>query len=425
MGEGETSLVSLTFTSLSLSGALPLPDGEHRGQISASGGEVLMLDQGMAASGIGARVKLSPGRRVESEIAVAEIRQTQDPPSFSPLSLTANLDADENDMTFDGHVGGAESRVTIEFAGQHDIRDRAGHVGVSLPPLQFLPGEFSVDDISPALAGHITNLTGEVALNGQVNWTSEGVSGAFDVNIHDVSFLAKDTVIEGIDGNVHIDNLSPAGTPPRQIIKVKSIDAGTPFEDVTVKFQLRPGPLIFVESVVGQWAGGTLGATELAFDVEGQGFRGSLQLADVDIEALANAANIQGMAGTGKISGDVPVVFENGEITISSGYLAADPAGGVLRYRPDSVPSALAGGHEQVALVMKALENFQYETLRADINLTTNAESAVRVHLLGSNPDVYEGQPIEFNLNLTGGLGQILQQSLRGYQFLNDMLDRL
>ena len=75
--------------------------------------------------------------------------------------------------------------------------------------------------------------------------------------------------------------------------------------------------------------------------------------------------------------------------------------------------------------MMKALENFQYETLRADINLSTNAESAVRVHLLGSNPDVYEGRPIEFNLNLTGGLGQILQQGLRGYQFLNDMLDRL
>ena len=425
LGDGETALLSVSIPALSLAGVLPWPDGEHRGQLSASGGEALMLDQGLVAAGIGTRITLSPGRRVESQITVAEIRQTQDPPAFSPLSLDSYLAMDDNGVAFDGRVSGAESRVAIEFAGHHDLRDRSGRVGVSLPPLRFLPGEFSVDEVSPALASHITSLAGEVSLNGEVSWTSDGVSGAFDVNVNDVSLLVQETAIEGIDGNIRINSLSPPGTPPGQIIKVESIDAGTPLENVAMTFQLRPGPLLFVESVAGQWAGGTLGATNLAFDVEGQGLRGNLQLADVDIEALANVAKIQGLAGTGKISGDVPVAFENGEFTISSGYLAAGPAGGVLRYRPDAVPSALAGGHEQVTLVMKALENFQYETLRADINLSTNAESAVRVHLLGSNPDVYEGRPIEFNLNLTGGLGQILQQGLRGYQFLNDMLDRL
>ncbi len=38
------------------------------------------------------------------------------------------------------------------------------------------------------------------------------------------------------------------------------------------------------------------------------------------------------------------------------------------------------------------------------------------MHVKGRNPDFYGGYPVEFNLNISGKLGQILDRSLAGYR---------
>jgi hypothetical protein len=39
----------------------------------------------------------------------------------------------------------------------------------------------------------------------------------------------------------------------------------------------------------------------------------------------------------------------------------------------------------------------------------------IALHLAGANPDLYDGYPVEFNLNLEGELGKILRQGVASY----------
>jgi hypothetical protein len=49
----------------------------------------------------------------------------------------------------------------------------------------------------------------------------------------------------------------------------------------------------------------------------------------------------------------------------------------------------------------------------------------IGLHLGGANPDLYDGHPIEFNLDLQGELGNILQQGVASYQIPDRVRERM
>jgi len=75
--------------------------------------------------------------------------------------------------------------------------------------------------------------------------------------------------------------------------------------------------------------------------------------------------------------------------------------------------------------LLQALENFRYETLRLTVDGRTDAEMDVGLHIAGANPDLYDGYPIEFNLNLEGALANVLRSGLAGYQIPERIRERM
>jgi hypothetical protein len=66
--------------------------------------------------------------------------------------------------------------------------------------------------------------------------------------------------------------------------------------------------------------------------------------------------------------------------------------------------------------LLQALENFRYEALRITLDGRTDAEMDIGLHVQGANPELYDGYPIEFNLDLEGELANILRSGLASYQ---------
>ncbi len=110
-------------------------------------------------------------------------------------------------------------------------------------------------------------------------------------------------------------------------------------------------------------------------------------------------------------------MIEGGELE------AAGP--GWLRYRSDGVPAALQQGGENVGLLLQALENFRYEALRITLDGRTDAEMDIGLHVKGANPDLYDGYPIELNLDLEGELANILRSGLATYQIPERIRERM
>jgi hypothetical protein len=49
----------------------------------------------------------------------------------------------------------------------------------------------------------------------------------------------------------------------------------------------------------------------------------------------------------------------------------------------------------------------------------------IALHLAGANPDLYDGHPVEFNLDLEGELANILRQGIASYQIPDRIRERM
>jgi hypothetical protein len=134
---------------------------------------------------------------------------------------------------------------------------------------------------------------------------------------------------------------------------------------------------------------------------------------------------VDDISATGRLSGRAPVTVTAEGLAITGGWLETAPGGGLLRYAPAVSPAALRQGGEGATLALTVLENFRYESLRIDIDREAGGETEIAVHLRGANADVYDGYPIEFNLNISGPIDQMLRRGLEGYRVPDAVAERL
>ena len=266
--------------------------------------------------------------------------------------------------------------------------------------------------------------SGSIALAGDVWWDSETIASKLELAIRDLSATTGAAVIERVNGVIALDGLSPFTTPPGQAVAVALIDVGIPLTDGLLTFRVAPGPKLEIAGGTLRLAGGTVEAEPLTLDPAASRSEGVLRVEGIDLGELLALAGVDGLTGEGRMSGRIPVAVENGNVIIAGGVFDAE-APGVLRYAPLTPPAALQGQGETVSLALSALTNFQYQALRLTVDRQASGEMLVGMHVTGNNPDFYDGYPVEFNLNVSGALDQVLRQGLAGYRIPETIQERL
>ena len=87
---------------------------------------------------------------------------------------------------------------------------------------------------------------------------------------------------------------------------------------------------------------------------------------------------------------------------------------GVLRLSDPVVLRNLAQRNDTVGLAMKALANFSYDGLEIDIDVGEGESGTVLVRLKGANPEVLDGYPFAFNINLETDFGRLAELLIGG-----------
>ena len=135
-----------------------------------------------------------------------------------------------------------------------------------------------------------------------------------------------------------------------------------------------------------------------------------LDVERVDLSRIAEQVAVEGLSMTGLLSGTVPVRLSDDTIAIDNGTLeTVEP--GVIRYEA-SLPQGMAAGDGGIGLLLSAIRDFNYRTLRVTLDGQTGTDLTVGVRVEGANPALYEGYPVALNVNLTGALDQILRSGL-------------
>ena len=253
---------------------------------------------------------------------------------------------------------------------------------------------------------------GRVGAEGRVEgtWSEPLLPGRVTVSGGGVA--AGEARAEGISGRLVFDDLLSGALSGPQRFSVARLDAGAVLEDGRVVWRIEPSGRLRILGSTWNWAGGRVLIGPA--NVSGNGLTGKVpvRLDGVALDRLLALARIDGLSGTGRISGTVPLVFRNGGVTIEDASLAADGPGGALQYAPSAVPTAFSDAGNQVEFLLKALENFQYTAMEMSAEGDAGDSLGIRFALAGANPSLYDGYPIRLNVTISGDLDDLIKANL-------------
>ncbi|MBF0395076.1 MAG: YdbH domain-containing protein, partial [Alphaproteobacteria bacterium] len=395
--------------------------GVFRPRFAASGGKLALPGLDLSADDIAASWT---GEEDQPRLSLSTLlRHTAAQPAVVPLRLAAGVRREGDALAFAGTLTDITRRLVLDFSGSHDTATQQGRGRVVAKPIAFSPEGLQPRHLFPLLAAHLDEVEGRIALAGPLSWSDSGLAPDLDLLVEDLTATTHGVTLKRVNSVVAIERIVPFSTPIGQLAAVALIDAGVPLEDGVVIFRLE-GKRLTIGRAELKLAGGRVMLGETVFDPAAERQRIALNVSGVDVGKLVEMAGTKGLSASGTLSGRVPLSIVEGAVTVDHGYLAAT-APGRLRYRPDLPPATLRSGGQSMELLLKALDDFHYSSLSMTLNGRAGGEIKAEFRITGFNPDLYDGYPIELNLNISGALDRILDQTLAGYQIPERIRERM
>ncbi|MDZ4735841.1 MAG: YdbH domain-containing protein [Rhodospirillaceae bacterium] len=420
--EAVTDAIALGPTTLQLEGSVA-PDGSNTSTIVLDAASLSMPEWSANADDLRLYATLSPGG-IAFEGSVANLGGADLAAWLPPLTARFTGSVAGSTVNFDAHLADENEWVVSNVSGTHRIDDNSGTASLTMEPIQFRPGGLQPWDIAPALAVELDEATGQVSLGGGLAWNQGHIGSDLILRLEELSIIAPEAELARINGAIALASLVPLVSQPDQQISIALIDIGVPLTDAVVTFSIEEGPLFAIEHARFNLAGGTVETAPVVIDPMNPDTTIELHVANMNLAAFLAMAEVDGLVATGELNGTIPVEIRGDDIVITTGRLDAEEPG-ALQYAPAEPPAALQGAGETASLVLGALANFRYDQLWLTLDRDADGETGLGLHVRGSNPDFYDGYPIELNLTLTGELDRILRDSLVGYRIPDYVKDQL
>lgn len=322
-------------------------------------------------------------------------------PGALSLQLNGRYDQDGT-LQLGGPVSIADGRVSAAISASLNP-DAAvlGRFSVNSAPIVFSPTDLSLADFMPveAFPSQAPSLTGtfNVSANGVLGDT---VSGAALVSIEGVSAQTPEGSINDLTGRLVFDIANFPATADNQTLDAVLSVPGLGRIPMHADFQMASDTRIHFNEVRLEAIGGTISLIDTSIDPRTLTGTGTLQIRRINLERLARLAGISGVSATGRLSGLLPLRYQDGEVIVEDGTLSSDGGGRLMVDNP-SVAEALAGQGETVQFVASILQDFHYDSLDAELSLPDAANGRAQIGLRGRNPSVLDGHPIDLNVSLS------------------------
>ncbi|HSR72841.1 MAG TPA: YdbH domain-containing protein, partial [Kiloniellales bacterium] len=403
---------------------LGLSDGTLSVKIADS--RIDLPSLGLALDGMAANARQQLGSdRATAQVTAATLRQTGLSAMAAPVTLMGSLRRNGDQVDLEAEARAAEGEAGVALSAVHDLGTGAGRGEARLEPLTFAPEGLQPAALAPPLAA-LESVTGRVEAAAQAAWGPDGLAESGGrVQLSGMSFRAQGTSVQGLALDLTLSRLWPPASPPGQSLEIALLDPGVPLRDLSARFQLLPGPpprLAVADFGTGV-SGGRIAFRDLTIDPAAEGHALPLSIERVDLAELFDLLAIEGLSGTGRVSGTLPIRLRGNAVAVEDGRLQAEGPG-ILRLRSAQAAQIFAGAGPEGQLLIDALKDFHYDSLVLTLDKPPDADTELALHLAGNNPAVREGQPFNINVTLTGHTGRLLAALREIYALSDDILRR-
>jgi hypothetical protein len=355
---------------------------------------------------------------------------------YTPSSLATLNEQSIALPGFTGDVSLQDSEVAVDLTtvglyengtvtAKHNLDTRTGRLTVSDAAVSFEAASLS-NRVSP-WPDDQDLIAGTVSQDLDANWTQKNsgleLHAKTSMAITDLAGYYADTAFTGLSTLFNVAYRSPTGfVAEPSTITVALIETGLPVENLSAEYTLDPNAMsVDVDNLQMMALGGVIRADPFSYRTERDRNTLTLRAESIDLSNLLSLNEFETIEVSGSISATLPVTIEGDTVTIEDGTMTGDPAGGVIRYKPNTVPDE--SDASPIALASRALSNFEFDTLTSDVNLTKEGDLDLKLQLTGRNPDLDEKRPVVLNLGVENNIPQMLK-SLRAARAVEEILEK-
>jgi dicarboxylate transporter DctA-like protein len=341
--------------------------------------------------------------------------KVQQPALFNPLHVEAQGKLKDNQITGEitTFLDTKAKQKVLTINASHNLSHDTGHALISTPDLTFSPTGLSLSSFTPLLEA-VQKTTGKIHLTSPLSWDKGGFTSKAVVQLSDLSLQTNTVSLNQINSNLSFSNLNPLQTKKSQTIDLESLSSGITLNNPHLVFHIKNAQAL-IEEFNASFIGGRISVKDFLLNPEATQHDVTLNLAHLDLEKLFNLIELDGLDGTGHVTGKIPLTISGENIVISNGTLTSD-AQGTLYFNSEKASQALAGAGDQVDLLLRVLSDFHYEKLSLTINREPSNNAIVNLHIEGKNPAVMDSRPFNLNINLEGNIDPLLKTIMEGYR---------
>lgn len=277
--------------------------------------------------------------------------------------------------------------------------------------------------LNPAQNVAATELSGTFDAKGQLSKGAKSIH----IRLKDGALTHQDISLHGIN-TVFVVLPYPTLTIPKKDIFVAAANlGGLPLYNGNIKLSYthHQSPQIPIHFMEWNFANGKVSVDPftVALDPFSLGTL-NVKAHKLDLSKLFELVSLDGLHADGVISGHFPVQVQNGDVIIKNALLSSTNNGSI-RYNPEQIPSFLQADNANIENLRTALKNYQYNVLSMTLTGESGKKQNIQLKAKGSNPDFYDGHPVNLNLNLEGALDNLLKFNLETYKIPDKIEKRL
>ena len=251
-------------------------------------------------------------------------------------------------------------------------------------------------------------LSGRLSLQGAADWRTDKdfeANATLNLGLVDLGGVAAEYPFGGATGTLALVYRNGAWQVRSDDLNIGELDVGFPVSDISVSFSATE-ELLDVSALNASTLGGALRTQPFRYPFATGHTAFNLHISQL---SLAEVLALQGedVTGSGSLSGIIPMSLANNTLSVTQGHLESAAPGGVIRYA-GAAAAVAAAGQPGFDFALRALGDFNYQSLTANVDYVPDGTLSVAISLVGNNPTVEGGRTIRYNLNVTQNLPDLL-----------------
>lgn len=329
--------------------------------------------------------------------------------------LRAHVLLDRGRVRADGNVL-LHGKEALRFDGSHTLKGGCGEATLTMQQALSVLGT-QLQPRPPALAPLVMG-SGEADARLTLNWCAPP-NLKFDakgtLHVRDATIGWEKALAQGVQATAQLDGLHPLRGRIQLAVQRGQLATGTELADLDLDLALT-GPALQVNALSLNMLGGSIHSetTTLPWPLTDKTL--PLELRQIDVSQLLELFKVNGLSGSGRLNGVLPLTYRDGALEVHDGLLNSTGAG-TLKYAPSLEIPDNPG--------LQALRNLHFQKLGMRINYASNGAYRTESTLEGSNPDFYDGYPVRFSLNINGELPGLFRSALFSGDFNRHILEQL